>query len=584
MGYSIGRVGALAVALGIGLAVTGAPAVAWADATGETSSAVGSSPDPSRSTSAAADASDDSRPRAVERPTDTQDEPSDESVAEPRKTRKVKRTDDEPRVSKRHVRLSERVTDPAPTVRDRVAPARVKVEPAVKPVRSPGVVAPKQTSISVPEPVALHAPALPTPTSTPTRTPVVRTVLSAVSDFFASSLGHGTQPGTPLLWGLMAWVRRQNHDADAVDAAALAAANSSPVATGDVYAGFEDKTIKGNVLDNDGDADGTALVASVVTGPAYGVVSLSGNGSFVYTPTVNYHGVDTFSYTASDGIAASNVAVVTLTVAAVDDIVFQFNYGSGSQYWTPQAKAALQAAATRLSEYIATSSPVTLTYNVTGEVNPSATYLATGGTNFGVPSRPAFSNAMIKKVTSRFHTDANRRSADGNLLVNFSYPSYSYDDSPAINEVDFQTVVMHELLHSLGYQALLDSGQTSRKSWLTYDKFIVDQNGTRVINSRGRFNSAYAANLSGADGGLFFGGAYAVAAYGGPVPLQALSLSHLRLSTFPYSGPNAKLMGPVAPNGKTLRVLSPVEGAILRDLGYTVVSPAPSVFSAAIAV
>ncbi len=63
-------------------------------------------------------------------------------------------------------------------------------------------------------------------------------------------------------------------------------------------------------------------------------------------------------------------------------------------------------------------------------------------------------------------------------------------------------------------------------------------------------------------------GAYAVAAYGGPVPLQALSLSHLRLSTFPYSGPNAKLMGPVAPNGKTLRVLSPVEGAILRDLGY----------------
>jgi len=184
---------------------------------------------------------------------------------------------------------------------------------------------------------------------------------------------------------------------------------------------------------------------------------------------------------------------------------------------------------------------------------------------------------MIKKVTSRFHTDANRTAADGNLLVNFSYPYYSYDDSPAANEVDFQTVVMHELLHSLGYQAVLDGGQTNRRSWLTYDKFIVDQSGTRVISSLGRFNGAFAANLSGADGGLFFGGANAVAAYGGPVPLQALSLSHLRLATFPYGGPNAKLMGPVAPNGKTLRVLSPVESAILRDLGYTVASPAPSV-------
>lgn len=570
----VGRVGALAVALGIGLAVTAAPAVAWADdggETGQTSSAINRGPD--------RDAAADSGPRTVERPTDTHDDPAEQPAVERRKSRKATHTDDEPRVSTRHVRLSERVEKPA-SVQDAVSPARVQGEPPVRPVKAAPAVEPPK--VSVPDPVAVQAPIPRTQAATPTRTPVVRTVLGAVSEFFASGSGHGTQPGTPLVWGLMAWVRRQTHDADELSAQALAAANNLPVATGDVYAGFEDKTIKGNVLDNDTDADGTALVATVVAGPSYGAVTLTSNGAFVYTPSTNYHGIDTFSYTASDGTAASNVAVVNLNIAAVDDIVFQFTYGSGSQYWTPQAKAALQAAANRLSEYIATSSPVTLTYNVTGENNPSATYLATGGTNFGVPSRPAFSNALIKKVTSRFHTDANRKAADGNLLVNFSYAYYSYDDSPAANEVDFQTVVMHELLHSLGYQALLDSGQTSRKSWLTYDKFIVDQNGTRVISSRGRFDSAYAANLSGANGGLFFGGANAVAAYGGPVPLQALSLSHLRLSTFPYSGPNAKLMGPVAPNGKTLRVLSPVESAILRDLGYTVASPAPSVFAATV--
>ncbi|OKH65664.1 hypothetical protein EB72_06480 [Mycobacterium sp. SWH-M1] len=556
MGHSawVGRVGALAVVLGIGLAVTGAPAVAWADtgdAAGETTSAL------------------DSGQRAVERPTAAHDTSRDKSATERRKTRKAHRAEGEPQVSKRRVRVSERAIDAEPT-EDRVEPVRAQAAPT----------ATRQAQPVAERPIAAE-PVTRIETAAPTRMPIVRTVLRAVSDAVASRSGHGTQPETPLLWGLVAWVRRQMHDQDSVSAAALAAVNNAPVATGDVYAGLEDKTIKGNVLDNDTDADGTALVATVMAGTSYGVVALSSSGAFVYTPTTNYHGVDTFSYSASDGAAASNVAVVTLTVAAVDDIVFQFTYGNGAQYWTPQAKAALQAAANRLSEYIATSSPVTLTYHVTGENNSSATYLATGGTNFGVPSRPAFSNAMITKVTSRFHTDANRSAADGNMLVNFSYPYYSYDDSPAANEVDFQTVVMHELLHSLGYQALLDGGQTSRRSWLTYDKFIVDANGTRVISSRGRFTSAYAANLSGANGGLFFGGANAVAAYGGPVPLQSLSLSHLRLSTFPYSGPDAKLMGPVAPNGKTLRVLSPVESAILRDLGYTVVSPAPSVFSAA---
>ncbi len=553
---SVGRVGALAVALGIGLAVASAPAVAWADESGETASAV------------------DSGPRTVERPTEARDTSTTKAV-ERRKTRKAHRADAEPGVAKRSPRERERAIDAEPAG-ERVVPARAVTEPAAAPR-----VEPAAERTNIPEPAALQAPVSATETVAPTRTPIVRTILRAVSDAVASRSGDGTQPGTPLLWGLMAWVRRNTHDADTVNAAALAAANSSPVATGDVYAGFEDKTIKGNVMDNDTDADGTTLVAAIVAGPSYGIVTLNPNGAFVYTPSTNYHGADTFSYTASDGAAASNVAVVSLTIAPVDDIVFRFTYGSGSQYWTPQAKAALQAAADRLSEYIATSSPVTVTYNVTGENNPSATYLATGGTNFGIPSRPAFSNAMIKKVTSRFHTDANRSAADGNMLVNFSYPSYSYDDSPAAGEVDFQTVVMHELLHSLGYQAVLDSGPASRRSWLTYDKFIVDQNGTRVISSRGRFNSAYAANLSGANGGLFFGGANAVAAYGGPVPLQALSLSHLRLSTFPYNGPTAKLMGPVAPNGKTLRVLSPVEQAILKDLGYTVVSPAPSVFTAA---
>ena len=40
---------------------------------------------------------------------------------------------------------------------------------------------------------------------------------------------------------------------------------------------------------------------------------------FTYTPAANYNGADSFTYTANDGTAASNVATVTITVTAVND-------------------------------------------------------------------------------------------------------------------------------------------------------------------------------------------------------------------------------------------------------------------------
>ena len=63
------------------------------------------------------------------------------------------------------------------------------------------------------------------------------------------------------------------------------------------------------------DADGQRWSPS----PAHGTVTLASDGSFTYTPAANYHGPDSFTYTASDGTAVSNVATVTITVTAVND-------------------------------------------------------------------------------------------------------------------------------------------------------------------------------------------------------------------------------------------------------------------------
>jgi hypothetical protein len=73
------------------------------------------------------------------------------------------------------------------------------------------------------------------------------------------------------------------------------------------------------VLDNDTDADGDPLSAGLVSGTANGVLSLNGDGSFSYTPSPNFNGLDSFTYVANDGLADSNVATVTITVNDVND-------------------------------------------------------------------------------------------------------------------------------------------------------------------------------------------------------------------------------------------------------------------------
>ena len=101
----------------------------------------------------------------------------------------------------------------------------------------------------------------------------------------------------------------------------ITAVNDAPVAAGDAYATDEDTAllvVAPGVLGNDTDVDGDALNAALESGPAHGSLTLNVDGSFLYTPTPNYHGPDSFAYTASDG-SLSHSATVDLTVNPVND-------------------------------------------------------------------------------------------------------------------------------------------------------------------------------------------------------------------------------------------------------------------------
>ncbi|MFO0903076.1 MAG: Ig-like domain-containing protein [Pirellulales bacterium] len=99
--------------------------------------------------------------------------------------------------------------------------------------------------------------------------------------------------------------------------------NHAPIAAADAFTTAEDATLDipaAGILANDSDVDGDALSAVLVTGPQNGTLTLNADGSFSYTPNADFHGVDGFSYRVNDGSLDSNVANVTIEVAAVNDL------------------------------------------------------------------------------------------------------------------------------------------------------------------------------------------------------------------------------------------------------------------------
>ncbi len=93
----------------------------------------------------------------------------------------------------------------------------------------------------------------------------------------------------------------------------------APVAIADAYSTSADATLTvpaAGVLANDKDSLSHTLTAATVTQPAHGKLSLRTDGSFVYVPAPGYSGTDSFKYIASDGVATSGAATVSLAVLA----------------------------------------------------------------------------------------------------------------------------------------------------------------------------------------------------------------------------------------------------------------------------
>jgi VCBS repeat-containing protein len=365
---------------------------------------------------------------------------------------------------------------------------------------------------------------------------------------------------------------------------AISPSNSAP--TGSANVGAPDATtgvVAGAILGADAENDPLTYSGSAST--AKGTVTVNNDGTFTYTPTALARHIaslssalagdkiDSFSVTVADGYGGT-VAVPVSVVVSPAAVNFDFSYGSGAQYWTTDARNALQTAAARLSSYLVVDAPVTITYSVTGVNNANSYFLASNYTNF-VGSGSGFFGTLVQSEILT-GVDPNGATADSQISWNFAYP-WGYGDSIRNNQYDLQAVAMHEMMHSLGMLTGVSSpsGVASNTTWTIWDSMLSTADGTKVIGPEYVFNPAYVANLTGGNGGLYFDGAHAVAAYGGPVPVydpstfaSGSSVSHLDPAYAPAG--TTYLMDPSDGYGLGVRALTPVEVGILQDLGYTV--------------
>lgn len=116
--------------------------------------------------------------------------------------------------------------------------------------------------------------------------------------------------------------------------------NDPPSVADDFYSMPEDGVLNiaaPGVAINDIDVDGDALVVGQLSTTGNGTLTLNADGSFSYAPSLNWFGIDTFTYEVTDaGALNAGPATVTVTVNSVNDIPSAADDALGlALTWTP---------------------------------------------------------------------------------------------------------------------------------------------------------------------------------------------------------------------------------------------------------
>lgn len=93
--------------------------------------------------------------------------------------------------------------------------------------------------------------------------------------------------------------------------------NTPPIAQDLNITTDEDNVITSKLHASDDNND--TLTYIKVSNPSYGIVNIESNGTFTYSPSLNYNGTDTFTFKVNDGKDDSNISTVNITINPIND-------------------------------------------------------------------------------------------------------------------------------------------------------------------------------------------------------------------------------------------------------------------------
>lgn len=263
----------------------------------------------------------------------------------------------------------------------------------------------------------------------------------------------------------------------------------------------------------------------------------------------------------------------------------------GGSPWPSQARNAFEYALGIWETHIRSSVPIrvralwnsTLAERVLGSAGPTYFWQVDDG-----EEDTFYAQALASAITG-FDFVANDPDVefDINVNMNANFPSWYFgtDANTPSGQIDFVTVVLHELGHGLGFSGSVREGVGgSTARWglgtpiapIIYDRFVIDGSGNEILDSEVYANNS--ADLLGAvrgtRGGIYFAGLQTIANYDGrPVPLyapsewnQGSSYSHVDQNAF--SGTEDALMRPQIPSAFAVHNPGNVVCTMFGDMGW----------------
>ncbi len=264
--------------------------------------------------------------------------------------------------------------------------------------------------------------------------------------------------------------------------------NDAPNAVDDAYSTDEDTVLNvtvPDVLANDLDIDGDALTVISNTSPAHGGVTVNANGSFSYTPDLNYHGPDSFDYTASDGAGGNDTATVIITVNPVND--------------APEAADDIYSTDEDTTLTVAAPGVLSNDSDVDGDTVLILTFVGPSNGTLGIGGDGSFSytpNANFHGVDSFTYEVQDFNGGTDGATVTITVNAVN--DAPDAGDDAYST--NEDLALSVAAAGVLGNDSDPDGDALTVSPLAGPSNGTLSLGIDGSFTYTPNANFNGADG------------------------------------------------------------------------------------